>query len=334
MINIFTTQQSAFWLRLLQDLKEGNEKEAYILLNYNPFSFASWNPLLEQSLKRILLFRKSGAFTEEANKVIIEDFKSQNKPYSITVPKDTPLLFAQLEFFSQNPPSEKTPLPENLTELLKGPEAFSAILLAAGWDEAAIALHQLAVIPKSYPDWYAFEYTEALKRNRSHDAAMQFALKQNLTPAISMLLGEMLIADKKPHDALKYLNNIYKEPDDIGKKSAWLMSLIFIDQGELKYAQEIIHSQPLLEKDVTGKETLARIALLENKLDVANKLYESIVNTSPEAKSYLARKAYLDKDMNKAKQLTEELLREYPTNPMLQENYKKIIEELSKSSHK
>lgn len=326
-----TSQQTAFWLRLFQHLKEGNEKEAYILLQYNPFAFASWSPLLEQSLKKILLYRKTGGFTEEANKVVIEDFKAPNSTHSITVTKDTPLLFAQLEYFSENPPSESNKLPDNLVELLKGPEAFTAALLAAGWDEAAIALHQLAVIPKNYPDWLAFEYAEALKRNRSSDEALAFALKQNSTPALSMLIGEILIANKKPQEALKYLSAIYKEPDDVGKRAAWLLSLIYIDQGDLKTAEEIIHAQPLLEKDVSGKETLARIALLENKLDEANKIYESIVSTSPEAKSYLARKAYLDKDLSKAKQLTEELLREYPTNSMLQENYKKINEEMSKS---
>jgi thioredoxin-like negative regulator of GroEL len=329
-----TTQQSTFWLRLLQYLKEGREKEAYTLLQYNPFSFASWNPMLEQSLKRILLYRKTGGFTEEPQKMKMEDLKKEAKTASVSVNVNTPFFFAQLEYFAKNPPSETNKLPSSLVELLKGPEVFSAAFLAAGWDEAALALNKMPVIPKGYPEWVPFELTQAMRRNRTIEEALKYASEQNPNPAISMLVGEILITLKNPNEALNHLNKIYKEPSDIGKRSAWLMSLIYVDQGELQKAEEIIHSQPLLENDVSGKETLARIALIEKKTDVADKIYQSIVTQSPEAKSYLARKAYLDKDLNKAKQLTEELLREYPTNALLQENYKKITEELKNAPAK
>ena len=325
------SQQSAFWLRLLQYLRDENEKEAYMLLQYNPFGYSSWNPALENTLKRILLYRKTGQFTEQSNQAVAEDYKT-DAGQSITVPKDTPTLFTQLEYFSKNPPNSYNPVPDSLNLLLKGPEAFSAALIAAGWDEAGLALHTLSNIPKNYPEWVSFNVAQALSRNRSPEEALKFALKQYPTTPLSMFIGEAYIAEKKYNEAAGYLTKIYKDPNNIGKRSAWLLSLIYIDQGDLKQAEEIVHSQPLLENDVTGKETLARIALLEKKMNEANDIYESIANESPEAKSYLARKAYKEGNLHRAKQLTEQLLREFPTNTMIQENYRKISEELKQTS--
>jgi hypothetical protein len=97
-------------------------------------------------------------------------------------------------------------------------------------------------------------------------------------------------------------------------RAAWLISLIHIDRGQYTEAKAIIEGQPKLADNVTGKETLARIALLEGNNELANKLYLAIEKVSPEAKSYLARKAFIEKDWKTARELTEDLLRQYPTN--------------------
>lgn len=324
------TQQAAFWLRLLQNLKDGNEKEAYEMLQFNPWSTYSWNPELEKALRRILLYRKTGKFVAEKSQNVQNDAQKEQKVKPIQVPAEEPFLFSQLEFLAQNPPSEKNKVPVDLHELLAGPEIFSAAMLAAGWDEAALTLNKLTVIPQTYPEWVAFDLVQAYRRNRGNNEALKFATLQTPTHALSMLIGEILIASGNNDAALEHLKKLYQENSDIGKRSAWLMSLIYIDRGDYKEAKEIVHSQPLLEKDVLGQETLARIALLEGNTALADKIYSSLETVSPEAKSYLARKAFTEKDWKKAKELTEELLKEYPTNLLLQENYKKILEEQNK----
>lgn len=326
------TQQSTYWLRLMQYLKDGKETEAYNLLQFNPFVAYSWNPELEKALKKILLFRKTGKLVEAKQNG--ENANAISSAESLILPQNEPYLFGQLEVYAHTPPDDKNKMPADLQELLKSPEAFTAALLAAGWDEAAIVFNKQSVYPRSYPDWVAFNMAQALKRNRGNNAALEFAVSQKVTPALSMLIGELLIASQNNEAALERLKPLYKDNTEIGKRAAWLMSLIYLDRGEYKESQEIIHAQPLLEKDSVGQETLARIALLEGKTDLAEKIYLSLEKLSPEAKSYLARKAFQDKDWKRAKDLTEELLRQYPTNTLLQENYKKIIEELSKTMPK
>lgn len=322
------TQQSTYWLRIFQYLKEGKEKEAYALVRFNPFAAFSWSSHLERALKRILLYKETGKLTAEEEKTLKEPIKSE----IVFLPEGEPYFFEQLEILAHTSPKEESKIPEDLKALLKSPEAFSAALLSAGWDEAALSLSSMEAYPPTFPDWVAFNMTQAIKRNRGNEAALKYASLQKPSPALSMLISELLIASHKYEPALERLKQLYKDPSEIGKRSAWLMSLIYIDLGEYKEAENTISSQPLFEKEMTGQETLARIALLQGKVDQAEKIYLSIEDRSPEAKSYLARKAFAAKDWKKARELTEDLLREYPTNTLLQENYKKIMDEQNKST--
>ena len=116
-------------------MKNGKEKEAYDLLQYNPFQTVSWNPKLEEALKSILLYRKTGAFIDEKKQYLLEvspqEVAKEAKIKPVTVPKDEPKFFAELEFLKQNP-QEKEHLPADFKELLTGPDAFAAAFLSAG----------------------------------------------------------------------------------------------------------------------------------------------------------------------------------------------------------
>lgn len=306
------TQQSAYWLRLLNALKDKDENEAWNLLQYNPFQEISWNPLLEQALKRILIYRKTGNLS-------IDNYPST----SDFIPPDSPPLFIELETLAKNgqKPSEE------LHDLLTSNEAFAAAFLAAGWMEGGIQLHQLSVVPANFPDWVAYDYTQALKNNEGPLNALKFATIQKPTPSMSLLIGELYIAIHSPEAALEQLQKLVKDPTDIGFRAAWLVSLIYIEQGKLKEAKDVIRSQPRLVQSVLGKETLARIALLEGDTDEADKMYIELEKESAEAKSYLARKAFTEQNWAKARELTEDLLKANPNNAVLRENLKKIIEE-------
>lgn len=317
--------QSTFWLRLLESLKQNNEQEAWNLLQYNPFYKISWNPELEQALKRILIFRKVGVFSIESYPPII----SPNPSLSAT--KEG--FFNELELLARGPKKDIDAVPKDLQALLTSNEVFSAAFLAAGWFEAALQLHTLRVLPANFPSWVAYDYTQALQANRSNLEALQFAKMQQATPALSLLVGELYIASNKPEAALGVLTKLSKEQSDIGYRASWLSSLLYIEGGKYIEAKKAIQDNPKLTQDVLGKETLARIALLQGDNEEAEKMYQEIEGQSSEAKSYLARKAFADKNWKKAKQLTEDLLKQYPTNTTLQENLKLILQEEEKKAN-
>jgi Tfp pilus assembly protein PilF len=325
-------QQVTFWLRLLQALKDKKEKEAQDLLQYNPFSSVSWNPPLESALKKVVQYRKTEKFNPEAQNPFETSFKTSAGQNPEPPAKD-PFFYSQLNFYAYNEGSDKPEhvLPEQLKELITGEDAYSVVLLSAGWPEAALQLNSLQVIPSSYPDWVANDLTQAIRLNRGTKAALDFAMQQPQTPTLSMLIGELFIAQGNQDEALDYLLKLVKEDSDIGFRSAWLASLIYIERGQYAEAKTIIRAQPRLAKDILGQETLARIALLEGDSAQADRLYSALEKSSAEAKSYLARKAFAEKNWNRARELTEALLKQFPTNALLHDNLKKIIEEQNRS---
>ena len=114
-----------FWLRLLHALQTGQEQEALKLLEFNPDRAKSWNLELESALLRVLVFRKTG---------------EMQFPFGVNIalnqspPGTRAELLEQLDALTKHP---TTPPTAALQELLRGPNAFAAVVRAAGWPEAA-----------------------------------------------------------------------------------------------------------------------------------------------------------------------------------------------------
>lgn len=316
------TQQETFWLRLLQFLKDGKEKEAYKLLKYNPFRTTCWYPEIAETLQRILNYRQSGSLAMETVITGLEGHQNDQK-----MRLQLPPFFQELEAASQEPGKDLSP---ELRQLLMSPEIFSAIFIAANWDEAGLSLHKLSVIPDDLPNWIAYNLTQAISRNRGLIEALEFASVQKQSPDLILLRGELTITGGDNDGALKLLETIAKEPSVGGVRAAWLSSLIYIEKKDWKNAKQALIANPQLIQETLGKETLARIAHLEGDATSAYKLYASIQKESSEARSYLAKKAYQDRDWNKARVLTELLIKEFPENETLKHNLERIIEEQKK----
>lgn len=330
-------QQSAYWLRLLQQLENDNEGKAWELLQYNPFKNESWNPQLEQLVKRVLTYRKLGTFTLDEVQAASSPLKSPaGSLETIDAEMQKHPLIVAIEEFSQpgalNKPDAK--IPEGLHALLMSKDAFSATFLAAGWLESALNLTHLGIFPKEYPEWYTYGITQAIRYNKGDLAALDFATKQIASPQLSMLIGELLVSSGSPDAGLDQLKKLSTLDSDIGFRSAWLASLLYIERQDYPKAREIVMAQPRLADNILGKETLARIALLEGKNEEADQMYSAIEKDSWEAKSYLARKAFQNKDWVRAKELTEQILAEFPNNELLRKNMAQILEELKKTNGK
>jgi hypothetical protein len=314
------TQQATFWLKLLNALKSGEENEALKLLRYNPFATTSWRPDLEIALTRILTYRMNRTFTPIG-------FLSSRHNISNDLFQKTklPLLFQQLEKLASAPENKK--VPGKLNKLLLSEEVFSSVFIAAEWYEAGLQLHELQVFPDDFPDWAAYNLIQALRHNRSDREAIEFGSRQQSRPELSLLIAELMIAEGRAEEALIKLAPLAKSDSDIGFRSARLASLLYIEKQNYTDAKDIIYSQPRLAGNILGQETLARATLLEGDEALADQLYLAIEDKSIEARSYLAKKAFEKKDWQRARELTEQLIRDQPGNAALKKNLAKIIEE-------
>jgi hypothetical protein len=183
------------------------------------------------------------------------------------------------------------------------------------------------VVPDNYPDWFAYGLTQALRYNRGNKAALEYALKQKLTPSLDMLIAEIFLADNQRNKAIPRLQDLSRSDSDIGFRAAWLMSLAYLTKGDIKEASRIVNEKKSLSSSVTGKEILARIAINQGNTREADRLYGLLANESLEAKTYLARRAFVMKDWGAARKYTEDLLTYFPDMMELRENLDRIARE-------
>lgn len=302
-----------YWLRTLEALRTNDIKNAVAIQNETAFARGNLNPDLEFALKQILSYQTTGTFDKSSPPRNLMEGNEEKHPF-----------FIQLEALATARNPEVSP---EMNALLKSKEAFTAALLAAGWNEAAIQLHQIAVYPETFPEWVAVDMIYALKQNRGLQEALDFATMQEATAPLLLTTAELLVADGDEAGALDALEPIVAMDNELGFKAAWMASLIYLEQHQPHKAKEVIYNQPILFNDVKGKETLARIVIMEGNKPLATEIYEKISDVSEEAKSYLARQAYLQGDWEKAKRLTRELLKLHPNNTQLQQNLERIISE-------
>lgn len=276
--------QEHSWLQILQQLKEGHEGDALVLLNQSPLDTE-----LTEALKSVILYRTTGEMPKKIDFIIKKGHGSL----------------------------------ASLLDVLKGPYGYATLFLARGWNEAAIKLSPLTPLPETAPDWIAPALTEALRHNRGLKEALAFAKIQPQTPQLKLILATL------SNDAT-LLSTLAHEPNDSGKKAAWELALQAFEKNDYAEAKSLLALQPDLAQSTPGIELLARIALNTDQPDEAAALYAQIESTSLEAKSFLAKKAFADKDLRKAYTLTEELLKADPSNPTLKQNLAKIVAELER----
>jgi len=217
-------------------------------------------------------------------------------------------------------------LPPKVVALLKSDDAFSAIFLADSWLEAAIDLQKETNHSKELPNWYPFDMTQAIRRKNGSEAALAYARRQPESDINNLLIAQLLLDTGRETDATRILKKLAALPSEVGFQAAYFLANFFVEHGDYKEVKQVLNLQPSLGKSISGQEILARIALKEGKKNRAFEIYSRIEKDSFEAKSYLAQKAFEEKDLVRAKKLTEELLQQYPTNPEVQKNYMRIIE--------
>lgn len=301
---ILAREQSAFWLRLLDALQNKQEDKALSLLQNESFQKDSWAPDLEEALRNILTFRMTGSL-QTSNE------ESDDK------------RTGEIAFFNQIRNLSHAP---DLQNLLTSDEVFSAAFLAAGWKEAALRLHKMDIMSEIMPEWVSISLTEAIRDIKGLAEALDFSKAQKKNPRLQILIAEMLFAQKQIGEAIENIQPYLSQNDTIGEEATRLLSLIYLKNQDYKKSKEAIHSHPSFARTTSGQEILARISLCEGDAQTADRIYSSLERKSAEAKSYLARKAFAEKDWIRAKELTQQLLLEYPTSQLIRQNMVKILE--------
>ena len=300
--------QETFWLRLLDLLANEKEEEAMKLLEFNRFRTKSWQPELESAVLRVLGYRKSGEMKLPVG---------VNIALSDAPPKSRHQLLEQIDSVTKDPNQK---LPEDLDRLLRGKNAFTAVFLAAGWAGAALGLPHDEVIPDGLPEWLAYGLTQATRFNKGNAPALAFATRQKSSPTLELLTGEILASDGKFDEALRKLSPLATLDSDVGMRAASYTAQIHVQRKQYTEARVAIETLPRLKQSVVGQEMLAHLALLQNKADEAAAIYAAIEDQSDEAKSFLAQRAFLEKNWARARRLTGDLVKKHPENAQFRAN--------------
>ena len=297
-------RQEVHWLRILQYLQDGKEREALELLSGSKFMTRSWNPELESTLRIFLNYRQSGRPPQAG------DFNAAAKQHHT--------LFDAVAAWSNG-----NAMPD-IHSFATGPYAFAGACLASGWIEAALRLAPTDRGMEDAPEWFRYGMVQALRMSRGSGPALELARKQPVTPLLQLATGELLLATGPAKEGLQTLKKISSDSSDAGYRAAWLLALTALREGNTSEAIACVSLQPRLANAITGREIVARATALSGDQAKAFQLYAAMEKESAEAKVFLARRAFAAKQWDEARRLTRALMAQYPDQLSFREDLLKI----------
>lgn len=301
-----------YWLRVLDDLQTGAEAAAFDRITADSSRLRSWDPELADALERVLCFRRSQRFFP-AGIGFGRTGSETNRPP----------LFALLERAARQElaaADHKPKLSPDFAALLRGSNIFSQIFLTAGWREAALQLRRSPRVTPGEPDSLCAAYAEALSLNRNSRAALDFLGTDPLPPASALVRAELLVESGRRDEARANLRALAKLNSPAGVRASSMLALDAIEGKDYAAARRWVAEQPLLAQADLGKEILARIALADNRTAEAEVIYRGILNSSIEAKTWFARKAFAEQKWDEARRIVNESLNLIPDSPQLHES--------------
>lgn len=301
-----------FWLRVLDALQTGNEAAALDLLMTEPPKLQSWDPDLAGALLRVLYFRRKQSLNP-SGVAFTTSWGETNRPP----------LFALLERAAREElaaPDHRAKVSPDFIALLKGSNIFSQIFLTSGWREASIQLRRSAHVEPGEPDSLSAAYAEALRLNRNPHAALDYLGNGALPIATTLVRAQLLVEVGRRDEAIAQLRGMAKHSSSAGVRAASLLAVDATDRKDYDLARRYVSEQPLLAQSDLGKEILARVALADNRAAEAEAIYRAIANTSVEAKTWLARKAFSEGKREEARRIINESLALLPDSPQLRES--------------
>lgn len=352
------TEQSTFWLRILAAIQEGQpqatdqmneprvnssqkqDQDILSIIQSSPFGPVAYDPLLLRALTIVATYRSTNTLPPEGL-VNFQTLLTEEQERAIAnALGQRHYIFAQLheacrmQAHAVHPQTTSEQL-NPLLDFLKSEKAYPALFLASGWLRSAVILTNYEEpFSKETPDWFIYGLAQCLRVQKSSQTALEWLQKQPTSPINDLLMGELALevgAMSKGVNILLPLSGGENQQGEnqqgenqIAYRASFLLATAYMERNELDKAQDFIEKNQALLSSVLGKELLARIALLKGNIDLAKRLYLSVITTSVEAKSFMAQDALTRGDPQKAIALTKQLLMKHPSNAILQLNYQRL----------
>lgn len=301
------TRPAVGFLRVLECLRTADEAGAMLLLGGMSETERGWDATAVAMLQVVLRWRATGV-----------------KPRDGELPGAAKGLAAHvlLEQLRAWPAGD---LPVETARLLRGPDAWTALMLACGWPEAALTMAgtRLASPAPELPDWFYYGVAAALRERRSGAAALAYLAQAPTTPLLRLQAAELHWGEGDPAGRVG-LAELAGMTGAVGYRAAWILATAAAEQGDPGAARAWVLGQPELAASPTGRALLARLALAEGDAAGAAAWYAQLGPDSLEAGMFLAREAFAAGRWAEARELTNALLERFPGELALRANLDKI----------
>ena len=296
-------------LRLLEALKTGDEADARLRAVALSAPAQAMAPVTLNALQAVLRWRATGRRPEFGDLPVAPPGQVEH------------VLLEQIRAW----PAEE--LPEATARLLSGPDAWSALMLAAGWTESALRLagDRLSAPVADAPEWFHYGLAVALRQRRDDAAAQAYLQACPPTPGLRLLAAEIRWASGAEDEARAEMATLVTEPESAGFRAAWLLANDAFARREWAEARRWVSARADLAETVGGQEIVARSWASEGDLVTATGLYEALGPRSLEAGLLLARRAFEAGNYRQARELIEALLAGFPDRIELRASLEEVV---------
>jgi tetratricopeptide (TPR) repeat protein len=315
---ISARRQEVFWLKVLQAIKDDNSGDAMKFLAEMSPDKQSWNPRLERAIRQILYFRtsRSGMDPDLLLRQSTDDNDAPDK-HSFFIDLDN-------THAAHRTRSSGLKTPESLELVLKHRNVEALACVAAGWLMAGDKLVSIEPWPEGVPDYAPYALTQMLRVTRGPEVALKYAQLQPTSASLDLLVAEINLGLNNEQAAVKLLEELAQREDGLGHRAAGLWIILAMEKREYDVASRRLELAQSFQVSVQGQELAGRIAIFLGDDEKATACYEALSEVSLEAKVYLARRAFAIEDWDRAKALTEELIRLLPDEPQFRINLEAI----------
>ena len=308
-LRLAETRPEVSWLRLLELLRTGKEREAQLAIDRFTSSADALAPLPLAVIRSVLRWR-------------IQELA----PIYGEMPVAPPGVVAHtlIDEFRAWPADG---LSAETNALVKGPHVWTAVMLGLGWSEAALAMNDPdgLVADPAVPDWVHYGVAMALRQNRGGEIALEYLAAAPKVPMLQLLAGEIRWSGGASAEE-SGLADLATLPGGVGYRAAWLLTLRALELEQWSEAKRWATGQAELAQSISGRELLARTALLSGQEEEAVRLYTALGVDSLEAGMFLARRAFAAGNWVEARTLTEDLLVRFPGELELRGNLEAIAQ--------
>jgi tetratricopeptide (TPR) repeat protein len=308
------------WLKVVEAIRGLNEDLIQTELMRLYHDIKPEDKLLAVALLRLNKVRREGDYFQPNVPSLLQDLTADRT--------HTYLLALETAAHSAQTTVHKLPeIQKAYLTFAQSPMAYMAAFMAAGWIESAVSLFENVQDKTNLPDWVAYGLSKAIFMCRSPEEALSFLDTQPKTPYLNLVRAEIWSHQGLSDNAEKLLIKILEsDPDDkaIAERCAWMLSNVYLARDDSSKVLAFLSEHDGVLGETRSKEIMANAYIIQGETQRATELYDSISQVSYEAKMYLAKVAYENRQWDQARRMTLELIEHFPNQMELYQNLQRI----------